>query len=403
MATQRPTARYRQVANELRDAINAGAYAPGEALPSQPSLARQYGLNQTSISRAMAILEAEGLVRTEHGRGSYVAAVSTIKRVRRIPSRGGGSGSSFVESLGKSGLSARTELVQAEIVDPPAVIAGYLDLAPGQSALIRKRHMFADDHPVQLATSYIPQDVAGGVELAFPDTGPTGIYRRLANRGHRVVRFAEQVDTRRPSEEEAEFLGLSSGQSVLQVVRFVHGHAGRVLEVVINVFPGQLWSLSYEWEADNPAESRKDLPRHSVSVTGVVIGSEERVLAIKRADDERWVPPGGVLELGETPEQGVIREVMEETGVEVRPDRLIGVYKNMDLGVVSMVFLCRPVGGRERTSTESDVVVWLSRPEAEELMPEARAVRVADAFRGDGPFVRVHDGNVVITPDDSST
>ncbi len=51
-----------------------------------------------------------------------------------------------------------------------------------------------------------------------------------------------------------------------------------------------------------------ELPRHSVSVTGVVLDHDGRVLAIQRDDDDRWVPPGGVLELDETPEQGVIRE-----------------------------------------------------------------------------------------------
>jgi GntR family transcriptional regulator len=110
--------------------------------------------------------------------------------------------------------------------------------------------MFADDRPVQLATSYIPADVAGGVELAYPDTGPTGIYNRLADRGHRVSRFVEQVDARRPSEEEAEFLRLSSGQHVLEVTRFAYDRAGRPLEVVTNVFAAQFWRPSYEWEAD---------------------------------------------------------------------------------------------------------------------------------------------------------
>jgi 8-oxo-dGTP pyrophosphatase MutT (NUDIX family) len=57
-----------------------------------------------------------------------------------------------------------------------------------------------------------------------------------------------------------------------------------------------------------------ELPRHSVSVTGVVQRPDGRILAIKRADDGRWVPPGGVLELAETPEQAVVREVLEETG-----------------------------------------------------------------------------------------
>ncbi len=49
---------------------------------------------------------------------------------------------------------------------------------------------------------------------------------------------------------------------------------------------------------------------------------------------------GGVLEFGESPQDGVIREVYEETGVKIRPVRLTGVYKNMRLGVVSLAFKC---------------------------------------------------------------
>ena len=139
-----------------------------------------------------------------------------------------------------------------------------------------------------------------------------------------------------------------------------------------------------------------ELPRHSVSVTGVVLRSDGRVLAIKREDDGRWVPPGGVLELAETPQDGVVREVYEETGVKVRPTRLSGVYKNMRLGVVSLAFVCEVVGGEEHTSSEATRVCWLSPSDAVEAMPEARAVRITDALRADGPFVRVHDGNVIL-------
>lgn len=67
-----------------------------------------------------------------------------------------------------------------------------------------------------------------------------------------------------------------------------------------------------------------ELPCHSVSVTGIVFDDDGRVLAIQRRDDDRWVPPGGVLELDETPEQGVIREVLEETGMLVKPEILVG-------------------------------------------------------------------------------
>ena len=125
-----------------------------------------------------------------------------------------------------------------------------------------------------------------------------------------------------------------------------------------------------------------DLPRHSVSVTGIVLRDDGRVLAIKRHDDGRWVPPGGVLELDETPQDGVAREVYEETGLKVQPVRLSGVYKNMRLGVVSLAFVCEVTGGEEHTSTEADRVAWLSRDEAIAAMPEARAIRVTDALNG---------------------
>lgn len=139
-----------------------------------------------------------------------------------------------------------------------------------------------------------------------------------------------------------------------------------------------------------------DLPKHSVSVTGIVVRSDGRILAIKRDDDGRWVPPGGVLELDESPQDGVVREVLEETGIRVDPTRLVGVYKNMKLGVVSMAFLCTPTGGTERLSSETADIAWLTVDEALKDMPEARAVRVTDAFREDGPFVRIHDGSVLL-------
>lgn len=251
MRPQRPTARYRQVADDLREGIKRGTYGPGAALPSQPELARKYGLNQTSISRAISLLESEGLVRTEHGRGSYVLDVPTVKRVRHIPPRGNGSGSSFAESLRKAGLQPSTNLVQAEVVDPPDVVAKHLGLSDGEQTLLRKRHMFADDKPVQVATSYIPLDIAGGVDIAFPDTGPTGLYKRLAERGFKVVRFVEEIEARRPTAEEVEFLRISSGQQVLEVVRFAFDRLGRAIEVVVNVFPSQLWKLTYEWAAED--------------------------------------------------------------------------------------------------------------------------------------------------------
>lgn len=137
---------------------------------------------------------------------------------------------------------------------------------------------------------------------------------------------------------------------------------------------------------------------HSVSVSGIVVRPEDgKVLVIQRADDGRRVPPGGVLELAETPEQCVVREVAEETGVEVRPLRLTGVYKNMKLGVVSSALLCEPVGGHAGPTDEAVSVAWLAPEEAIDAAPEARGIRIADALANEGPFIRTHDGTHLLS------
>lgn len=134
------------------------------------------------------------------------------------------------------------------------------------------------------------------------------------------------------------------------------------------------------------------MPLHSVSVAGVVVRDDGRVLVIRRADNGAWEAPGGVLELDEEPSAGACREVWEETGVKVEALRLTGVYKNMTRGVVALVFCCRPIGGGERTSDESTEVRWFTRAQVRRNMSEAYAIRVLDALDAVDVPVRIHDG-----------
>jgi 8-oxo-dGTP pyrophosphatase MutT (NUDIX family) len=130
-----------------------------------------------------------------------------------------------------------------------------------------------------------------------------------------------------------------------------------------------------------------------VSVAGAVVREDGRVLAIRRADNGTWEPPGGVLELAESIEDSVRREVYEETGIKVGVERLTGVYKNVSRGIVALVFRCRPESGAERLSDESVEVDWLTPAEVSDRMAEVYAVRLLDALRDDkAPSIRNHDG-----------
>lgn len=132
-------------------------------------------------------------------------------------------------------------------------------------------------------------------------------------------------------------------------------------------------------------------PKHSVSVAGIVIDENNRVLLIQRRDNGHWEPPGGVLELNETFEQGVIREVREETGLQVGVERLTGVYKNMRRNIVALVFRCHVEAGKEITTSESQRVEWMTLDKAASAMTPAYYVRVTDAFKLD-VTTRAHDG-----------
>jgi len=87
-------------------------------------------------------------------------------------------------------------------------------------------------------------------------------------------------------------------------------------------------------------------PLHSVSVAGVVFDDQGKVLLIERRDNGQWQPPGGILETHETFEEGLRREILEESGILVDVQRLTGVYKNVTLGVVALVFRCVATGGK---------------------------------------------------------
>lgn len=136
----------------------------------------------------------------------------------------------------------------------------------------------------------------------------------------------------------------------------------------------------------------ESIPRHSVSVAAAIVDEGGQLLAVRRRDNGHWEPPGGVLELDETIQAGLVREVREETGLEVEPQALTGVYKNMRRGIVALVFRCHIVGGALGPTREVERVSWLSPDEVRNLMDEAYATRLLDALRAGPAAIRAHDG-----------
>jgi 8-oxo-dGTP pyrophosphatase MutT (NUDIX family) len=120
-------------------------------------------------------------------------------------------------------------------------------------------------------------------------------------------------------------------------------------------------------------------PANSVvpSVVALVRDRAGRVLMIQRSDNGRWALPGGGHDIGEFIGDTVVREVREETGIEVEALELSGIYTDpghvmrYDDGEVrqqfSLCFRARPVGGELRTSSETAQVRWVDPADLPDL------------------------------------
>jgi ADP-ribose pyrophosphatase YjhB (NUDIX family) len=136
-----------------------------------------------------------------------------------------------------------------------------------------------------------------------------------------------------------------------------------------------------------------------VGSSAVVVDDEGRILLHRRSDSGNWALPGGAMDIGETFAASAIREVKEETGFDVRIDRIIGIYS--DPGHVfaysdgevrqefSICLACTITGGTLAVSHESTDVRFFAFSEVPGLtMHPSIRKRIADYLHGGEPVLR---------------
>ena len=105
----------------------------------------------------------------------------------------------------------------------------------------------------------------------------------------------------------------------------------------------------------------------------VTVDERERLLLVKRSVDPKkgwWCLPGGFMELGETPEQGGLRELLEETGLNAKIDMLLGVTSNHSTlyeTVMMTGFLVRSFHGKLDAGDDADAVSWFAYEDLPEI------------------------------------
>jgi len=133
-------------------------------------------------------------------------------------------------------------------------------------------------------------------------------------------------------------------------------------------------------EVDTPADYRKDkdmvereFPLTPLVGVGGIVLHHGRVLLVRRGREPlkgHWSIPGGLIDVGETLREAVIREVKEETGLDVEPveliellDRIYREGERVRYHYVIADYLCRVIGGTLGAASDADAVRWVERAE----------------------------------------
>ena len=244
--TRTGIARYQQVYTVLSQALATGNIAAGEALPSEPTLVRQYGVSRTTVRRALARLAAEGSIVRRRGSGTFAKSGLEKSGATRKVTR-------LLDDLRRVGSNTRSKLLAFERVSTPDFLLREWPEFGERALLIRRLRSIGDD-PVVLATIYVPEDLA---PLLSPRRlGVDTVLVALDKLGHRAVTADQQTNAVAADPFSAQHLQCPVGAALLNVRQLARDAKGHILDFTNFVYRPDCYELHVQIERGNGRRAR---------------------------------------------------------------------------------------------------------------------------------------------------
>lgn len=214
---RRPEPLWHQAEMALRGLIEGGEWSAGSQLPNEDRLGEMLGISRITLRHALRNLEEAGLLRREHGRGTFVRSATVVAGVRGL--------TSFTEEMRTLALAAGTRLVEANRMAATIEIADALEIAVGDPVVQLKRLRLGNALPIGIQTSHLPEArVPGLFENA---SSVTSLYTWLAEHyGIKPVKAKEVYRVGRVAEADAELLQLAAKTPAFEVERIAYDAKG---------------------------------------------------------------------------------------------------------------------------------------------------------------------------------
>jgi GntR family transcriptional regulator len=210
------TPAYKKIQIAIRNRIDASELKPGDVVASERELARTHKVSLMTARHALAGLEHEGIVERRRGAGTFVAAPKI--HFNKLMS--------YTEQMSSRGLSPRSRVLVAKVIEHEAEVAARLGL-PATSALVKiERLRETGDDPFALETCYLPAKEFAG--LVRTPLARVSLFATLeADYGVELAYADEEVDATAAEANIAELLGVPCGASVLRIRQVIYSSTGK--------------------------------------------------------------------------------------------------------------------------------------------------------------------------------
>ena len=238
-----PLPLWAQLLEDLRGRLDAGEFTEG--FPTDLQLTSDYGVSRHTAREAVRRLQAEGVVRRERGRGTFVRSPTFEQATGAIYS--------LFRSIEARGLEQRSKVLDRSVV-ADGEVAARLDLAPDAELVRLERLRSADGHPLAHDTVWLPAEVA--LPLLDVDFTHTSLYDELQSRcGVRPASGTEWIATELPGDADRELLGVASKQPVFRIRRRSCTADGHALEWRETVIRGDRYTFVAQWSPSGGYET----------------------------------------------------------------------------------------------------------------------------------------------------